>query len=75
MLFSSRTLHQQAKTSESTAITPRTRQQHSPPPQPEHEHEQHHYATKNQPGKIQRSVLRSFREFSTYYCWLEIILF
>jgi hypothetical protein len=46
--FSFSVLHQQAKTSETHAITPRLRQQHSPPPPPPIQ-EQHpsKYAGKN----------------------------
>ncbi|CAF2335798.1 unnamed protein product [Rotaria sp. Silwood2] len=40
-----RVLHQQAKTSESNAITPRHRQQHSPPPLPP-PHQQHQHIPK-----------------------------
>jgi len=46
IFFSFRHLHQQAKTSESNAMTPRPRQQHSPPPS-QHEQYSSKYASKN----------------------------
>ncbi len=45
-----RVLHQQAKTSESNAITPRPRQQHSPPPQ-QQQHQHHEDHTSKYAGK------------------------
>ncbi|CAF0735234.1 unnamed protein product [Rotaria sp. Silwood1] len=48
-----RVLHQQAKTSESNAITPRHRQQHSPPPQQQYEENPVKYASMGSKAKPQ----------------------